>query len=123
MEQQTMTKPVELTSASDPAPRDARWIRRDGPFWLAIALAAGGLVYLLVGRLTIVPWIADERQTESVRHVWLALSRHLPDIGAPSLARFGFWLLVALVAALCVALMVAASAAGRDDEPDSGARA
>lgn len=112
----TEPKQVVLT----PEPVADRRTRRDGPFWLAIALAVGGAAFLLLGRVTIVPWIADERRRESIRGVWLALSRNLPDIGPPTLTKFGFWVLVSLVAALCVWLLIAASAVREDDERDSG---
>jgi hypothetical protein len=116
MDQQTVTKPVE----PPPETVEHGWIKPGGPFWLAIAISAAGVVYLLLGSLTIVPWISDERERATVRSVWIALSRNLPDIGLPTLERAGFWLLVALVAVLCVALMIAASAAGEDDTPDPG---
>jgi hypothetical protein len=95
-------------------------VKRDGPFWLAVALAAGGALYILLGSLTILPWISDERGRETVRSVWFAMSRHLPDIGQPTLAKLGFWLLVSLVAMLCVWLLIAASRVRDDDERDSG---
>ena len=119
MDQQTVTTPVEL----QPEARKDRWIKPGGPFWLAIAISTAGVGYLLLGSLTILPWISDERERATVRSVWLALSRNLPDIGLPTLEKAGFWLLVGLVAALCVALMIAASATGEDDKPDPGTRA
>jgi hypothetical protein len=115
-EQQTVTTPMEL----QPEAVEQLRVRRDGPFWLAIAAAVGGAVFILLGSVTIVPWISDERQRETVRSVWLALSRNLPDIGQPTLEKIGFWVLVALVAALSVALMIAASAVRDDGEQDSG---
>jgi len=119
MDRQTVAKPVEL----QPESRDQRWIKTVGPFWLAVALATAGVVYVLAGSLTIVPWIDDERERATVRSVWLALSRNLPDIGLPTLEKAGFWLLLALVAVLCIALMIAASAVGEGDEPDPGTTA
>jgi hypothetical protein len=113
---QTMEKPAEL----QPEVKTEPTVKRDGPFWLAIAIAVGGAAYLLLGSLTIVPWISDERESATVRSVWLALSRNLPDIGQPTLEKVGFWLLIAMAAALCVALMIAASAVREDDEQDSG---
>ena len=104
---QTMEKPAELQSEVKTEPT----VKRDGPFWLAIAIAAGGAIYLLLGSLTIVPWISDERESERIRDTWLALSRNLPDIGQPTLEKIGFWILLALAAGLCVALLIAASAA------------
>jgi hypothetical protein len=113
---QIMEKPAEL----DPAVRADPKAKRDGPFWLAVAIAVGGMAYLLLGSLTIVPWISDERESATIRSVWLALSRNLPDIGQPTLEKAGFWILIALTALLCVALMIAASAAREDDGQDSG---
>ena len=87
---------------------------------MARLLAAGGGVYLLAGSVTIVPWISDERERETIRSIWAALSRNLPDIGVPTLEKIGFWFLLALVAVLSVALMVLASAVRDDDGRDSG---
>jgi hypothetical protein len=89
---QTMEKPAEREPevTSDPP------VRRDGPFWLAIAVGIGGAIFLLFGSVTIVPWISDERESRTVRSVWLALSRNLPDIGQPTIEKIGFWFLIAL---------------------------
>lgn len=109
-----VTGHVTTKSVSEP-----NRLRTDGPFWLALLLSAGGLVYVLFGSVTIVPWIPDERTRQTVRSVWLALSRNLPDLGPDTLVRFGFWVIVALIGALSVGLMVMASAV-RDDADSSG---
>lgn len=113
-----VTEPTQVELIPDRADDPA--VKRNRPFWLAVALSLGGAIFILLGRVTVVPWISDERRRASIRSVWLALSRNLPDIGQPTLAKIGFWILVVLVAALCVWLMVAASAVRDDDERDSG---
>jgi hypothetical protein len=84
-------------------------LRKDGPFWLALLLAAGGLGYLLLGSVTILPWIPDERASQTIRSVWVALSRNLPDLGPETFVRAGFWVVIVLIGLLSTALMVLAS--------------
>ncbi len=93
--------------------------RFNGPFWLAAILSVAGLAFLSFGSVTIVPWIADERESMTVRSIWLALSRNLPDLGPDLLVRAGFWVIVALVVALAIALMFLASTID-DDARTSG---
>lgn len=93
-------------------------MRRDGPFWLAALLSSAGLLFLAIGSITIVPWISDERERQTIRSIWLALSRNLPDIGPDALVKAGFWLLLILIAALSIGLMLLASTVR--DEPEPG---
>lgn len=96
-------------AASDPVSATDRVDRRgrfDGPFLLAALLSVAGIAFIFFGTVTIVPWISDEREPMSVRSIWLALSRNLPDLGPDSLVRAGFWVLLAAIASLAIALLL-----------------
>lgn len=92
-------------------------LRKDGPFWLALLLAAGGLGFVIFGSVTVLPWISDERERQTVRSVWLALSRNLPDFGPDALVRAGFWVIIVLIGLLSVGLMVLASSVRDETGP------
>jgi drug/metabolite transporter (DMT)-like permease len=89
----------------------------DGPFLFAAALGIGGLLFFAFGSVTIVPWIEAERTPETVRSIWVALSRNLPELGPDALVRAGFWMLIAVIAVLGVAVMLMASTVRDDVEP------
>ena len=94
-------------------------MRKEGPFWLATLLSAGGLVFLLVGSVTMFLGPDEAPRRQSVRSIWLAFSRNLPDLGPDALVRAGFWVLLLLIAVLAMGLMLLASTV-RDD-PGPGA--
>lgn len=97
--------------------------KQRGPLIFAAILSALGVVYVLVGSLTVVPFLSDERRREPIRKMWAALSRDLPDIGHPGLEKAGFWIVVAATAILSIALMVVAATVTdiSDSEADSAA--
>jgi len=95
-----------------------RRVRTDGPFWLAVLLSAGGLIFLLIGSVTVMPWISSERESRTIRSIWLAFSRNLPDLGPDLLVKAGFWLLLGAIGILMVGLMVFASTVRDEPEPD-----
>ncbi|MGH2551602.1 MAG: hypothetical protein ACRDHN_19625 [Thermomicrobiales bacterium] len=92
-----------------------------GPLIFAAILSIIGVVYVLVGSVTVVPFISDERRREPIRKMWAALSRDLPDIGHPGPEKVGFWIVVALTAILSIALMLLAATVTdvSDSEADS----
>lgn len=110
----------ELTAVhtSTAAESAQRRVRTDGPFWLALLLSAGGLIFLLVGSVTVMPWISRERESRTVRSIWLAFSRNLPDLGPDMLVKVGFWLLLGAIGVLMIGLMVFASTVRDEPEPD-----
>ena len=114
IEQEPPAQPVDPMSVREPSRR----MRIDGPGWLAALLSIAGIVFLFFGSVTIVPWIADERERMTVRSIWMALSRNLPDLGPDSLVRAGFWILVVCTATLAVGLMMLVSQVR--DEPGAG---
>jgi hypothetical protein len=105
----------EFTSAV----RDHGRVRRDGPFWFALVLVAVGSGVVLLASVTILPWIDDERTSQSIRSIWLALSRNLPDVGPDAVVRIGFWVIVVVIGLLSVGLMVLASAVRDDADPSA----
>ena len=109
---------LEMTTAPSEPPAVHSGVRRDGPFWLAAVLSAGGILFFLLGSVKIVPWIEDERERQTVRSIWLALSRHLPDLGPDLVVKIGFWLIIAVVAVLSVALLFLASSIHDDAGAD-----
>jgi hypothetical protein len=94
-----------------------------GPLIFASILSSIGVVYVLVGSVTVVPFISDERRREPIRKMWAALSRDLPDVGHPGLEKAGFWIVVAATAILSIALMLLAATVTdtSDSEADSAA--
>jgi hypothetical protein len=109
--------PVESQMSSGATP-SAHPSQR-GPLIFAAILAAIGTLYTLVGSVTVVPFLSDERRREPIRKMWAALSRELPDIGHAGLAKFGFWLVVVITAVLCVALMLVAATVTDSPEPEA----
>ncbi|MCC6704117.1 MAG: hypothetical protein IT334_04515 [Thermomicrobiales bacterium] len=107
---------VQTSVTSEPAQRR---IRMDGPFWLAVLLSAGGLIFLLVGSVTVMPWISRERESRTIRSIWLAFSRNLPDLGPDLLVKLGFWFLLGAIGILMAGLMVFASTVRDEPEPDT----
>jgi hypothetical protein len=113
----TDLSPVESQTSSGPtesAPSPHR-----GPLIFAAAIAAAGTLYTLLGSVTVVPFLSDERRREPIRKMWAALSRELPDIGHADLAKFGFWVVVALTAVLSIALMLVAATVTDSPEPEA----
>ena len=106
---------VQASTRSDSVAR-RNW--SGGPFWLAVLLSAGGLIFLLVGSVTVTPWIEDERESRTIRSVWLAFSRNLPDLGPDLLVKVGFWLLLGTIGIAMIGLMVYASTVRDEPEPD-----
>jgi hypothetical protein len=108
-----------LEQQTTEAPSSPLISRQRGPIIFAAVLAIAGVLYTLLGSVTVVPFLSDERRREPIRSMWMALSRELPDIGHAGLAKFGFWLVVILTAALCVALMLVAATVTDAAEPET----
>ncbi len=93
---------------------------RDGsrfdPKRLVLALAVGGLVWLVLGRVTVVPFLEDERRREAVRTVWREATRQLPETAFPSVMAVAFWLCAAGVLVGGVALAVAVARVDQCDD-------
>ena len=87
-----------------------------GPLLLGAILIAAGTLFVVFGRVTIVPFIDDERRRANLRHMWYLLSHNLPSVGHPDLVRIGFWILVSLIAVLCAAIILLAATVRDDDE-------
>ncbi|CAN5446798.1 hypothetical protein BH09CHL1_BH09CHL1_05840 [soil metagenome] len=94
-----------------------------GPLIFAAILSAIGVIYVLVGSVTVVPFISDERRREPIRKMWAALSRDLPDVGHPGPEKVGFWIVVALTAILSIALMLVAATVTDTPESESDSAA
>lgn len=87
-----------------------------GPLLFGAILIAAGTLFIAFGRITIVPFIDDERRRASLRHMWYLLSHNLPSVGHPDLVRIGFWILVSLIFVLCAAIILLAATVRDDDE-------
>ena len=87
-----------------------------GPLLLGVILIAAGALFIVFGRITIVPFIEDERRRANLRHMWYLLSHNLPSVGHSDLVRIGFWMLVSLIAVLCAAIILLAATVRDDDE-------
>jgi hypothetical protein len=107
---------ADLASTPESIETAARGGQR-GPLIFAALLSIAGVLYVLAGSVTVVPFISDERRREPIRKMWAALSRDLPDIGHPGLEKAGFWIVVALTAILSVAVMLLAATV--TDTPES----
>lgn len=112
---------TELTQIEQQPTPDSQAVRsaQRGPLIFAAVIAVAGMIYTLVGRVTVVPFLSDERRREPIRKMWAALSRDLPDIGHPDLEKVGFWVVVVATAILCVALMLVAATVTDSPEPET----
>lgn len=111
-----------ITSAEQPTtsfPEPAVAASQRGPLIFAAILAIAGTVYTLVGSVTVVPFLSDERRREPIRKMWAALSRDLPDIGHPDLEKVGFWVVVAATAILSIGLMLVAATVTDSSETET----
>ena len=87
-----------------------------GPLLFGAILILAGSLFLAFGRITIVPFIEDERRRVDLRHMWYVLSHNLPGVGHADLVRVAFWLLISLVFVLCAALILLAATVRDADE-------
>lgn len=87
-----------------------------GPLLFGAILIAAGALFIAFGRITIVPFIDDERRRADLRHMWYLLSHNLPSVGHPDLVRVLFWVLISLIVLLCAAIILLAATVGDDDE-------
>ena len=93
-------------------PGETRFDARRDPTRLVLALATGGVLWFAFGRVTVVPFLEDERRKEAVLTVWREATRQLPETAFPSVMAVAFWLCAAGVLVGSVAL---AAIVGRVD--------
>ena len=109
---ETLPTAVELQPETEPSAGPSS----RGPLLFGMILILAGSLFLVFGRITIVPFLEDETRRVNLRHMWFVLSHNLPGVGHADLVRVGFWILISLIVILCAALILLAATVRDADE-------